>query len=68
MELIMNKAELDIKEALESPCVHDFAKLILRESLKHDIVDSINDLEFIQHLLTQKINCVLESLGCPLKY
>jgi hypothetical protein len=64
----MNKSEIAIQEALNAPDVHNFAKMVLRESLKHDIVDSINDLEFITHLLTQKIDCALESLGCPRKY
>lgn len=63
----MNKAELEIQEALNDPSVHNFAKDILRASQNLDIVDCLNDLEYCQHLLRNRINAALEALGCPRK-
>ncbi len=63
----MNKAELAIQEAINDPAVHTFAKNILRMSQTRDIVDCLNDLEYCQHLLTNRIDCALEALGCPRK-
>ena len=63
----MNPAENAIQEALESPYVHNYAKEVLRLSEGRDIVDCINDLEYVTFLLTQKTDCALQELGCTRK-
>lgn len=33
------------QEVMDSPVVHNFTKEVLKETLNHDLVDCINDLE-----------------------
>lgn len=52
----------EMKEAVDSPAVHNFTKMIIQEAQGKDICDILNDLEYCQHLFTKHMNDTLKRL------
>ncbi len=46
---------LNRENVMQSPGVRNFAKLILTESLKHDIVDAVKDVALALTILKQEL-------------
>ena len=57
----------EVDEVLNNPAAHFQTKDILREALKHDIVDSYHDIEYALHIIRQVVDNRLANLGCARK-
>ncbi len=53
------------QEAINDPCVHNFAKAIIQGAYTHDITESYHDIEYALHIVRQSVEDALSTLGCP---
>lgn len=54
------KMTFRIKEALQSPAVHDRLKDALRSFLEADPVDAVNDARYLYQLLEERTDTILK--------
>ena len=52
----------EMQEALDSPAVHSFTKMIIKEGATKDICDVLHDLEYAQYLFNKHMNDTLKGL------
>ena len=57
----------EMKQALDNPAVHYFAKDIIKAGINKDINDVLNDLEYCQYLFKKHLEDTLKKLGDTLQ-